>query len=268
MRTKKAARTMSTSFERSDPAGTCVLSVEGDFDGLAVPRVREALSAALSEGADRLLLDLSRVDFIDSSALGFIVWADSRIGPIGGRLALAGANPDVARILELSGLIGLAPTVVLSPSIEDALDSIRIDAGKGTPLWVESFEFPSDPSHMAAVRNRVAEIVVPLGLTEAAVFDIKVAVGEALTNAVRHGSPRGTSDTVCVDVRAYPERVDIVVSDSGSGFDGVPSRSSDDLAPGGRGVLFMRALMDAVEFLPGSGGGTDVLLAKRRSAEA
>jgi len=215
-----------------------------------------------------VLLDLSRVDYIDSSALGFIVWADSRIGPIGGRLALAGANADVARILELSGLIGLAPTVTLSPSIADALDSVCVNAGQGTPLWVESFEFPSDVAHMAAVRTRVGEIVAPLGLADAAVFDIKVAVGEALSNAVRHGSPRGTSDTVSVEVRAFPERVDILVSDRGSGFDGVPTRSGDDLAQGGRGVLFMRALMDAVEFLPAAGGGTDVLLAKRRFAEA
>ncbi|HEY5506041.1 MAG TPA: STAS domain-containing protein, partial [Coriobacteriia bacterium] len=144
MQTKKVASTMPMAFGCPAPERTCVLSIEGEFDGLAVPRVREALSAALGNGADRVLLDLSRVDFLDSSALGFIVWADSRIGPIGGRLALAGANPDVARILELSGLIGLAPTVVLSPSIEDALDSVRIQAGKGTPLWAESLEFPSD----------------------------------------------------------------------------------------------------------------------------
>jgi anti-anti-sigma factor len=257
---------MFRSPDRHDPASTCVLTVEGDFDGQAVPRVRDELSAALSGGADRVLIDLSRVDYIDSSALGFIVWADSRIGPVGGRLALAGANPDVARILALSGLIGLAPTVTLSPSIEDAIDSVLVDAGLGAPLWAESFEFPSDVAHMAAVRARVGEIVAPLGLADAAVFDIKVAVGEALTNAVRHGSPRGTSDTVSVEVRAYAERVDIVVSDSGAGFDGVAARSGDTFAPGGRGVLFMRALMDAVQFLPNSGGGTDVLLAKRRLA--
>jgi anti-anti-sigma factor len=248
--------------------GTCVLTVEGDFDSSTVPRMREALNTALAEGFCSVLLDLSKVDYMDSSALGFIVWADSCIGPLGGTLSLAGANPDVARILELSGLIGLAPTVTLASTVVDALSSGRLRDSSVAPMWSESFEFPSDAMHMSAVRNRVGEIVAPLGLTESAIFDIKVAVGEALTNAVRHGSPRGQNDSVVVEVRAFPERVDIVVSDSGCGFNGVAECSEDDFAPGGRGVLFMRALMDGVEFLPNAAGGTDVLLAKRLSPVA
>lgn len=247
-------------------ADACVLRVEGDFDSLSVPNVRDALNAALDEGHLSIVLDLSDVGYMDSSALGFLVWADHRLGPVGGRLALAGAGPDVARILELSGLIGVAPSVVVSPSIEEALSQKSFASAPGAPLWAESFEFPSEARHMSAARARVAEIVAPLGLTPSAVFDIKVAVGEALANAVRHGSPRGTSDVVSVEVRAYPERVDVVVSDSGAGFDGNPSTDPDMLALGGRGVLFMRALMDRVEFRPGALGGTDVLLAKRRVA--
>jgi serine/threonine-protein kinase RsbW len=119
---------------------------------------------------------------------------------------------------------------------------------------------------MAAARARVAAIVAPLGLTDSSVYDIKVAVGEALANAVRHGSPRGPSDVVGVEVRAYPERVDVVVSDNGCGYDGAPSEKAEALSPGGRGVLFMRALMDAVEFRSAEGGGTDVVLAKLRTA--
>ena len=249
-------------------ADACVLRVEGDFDSQSVPRVRDALNAALSEGYASIVLDLSSVAYMDSSALGFVVWADQRLRPVGGRLALAGACTDVARILELSGLIGVAPSVVVSPSIEDALSQRHLVRQSGAPLWAESFEFPSEARHMSAARARVAEIVTPLGLTQSAIFDIKVAVGEALANAVRHGSPRGTSDVVCVEVRAYPERVDVVVSYSGAGYDGVPAANPDMLAQGGRGVLFMRALMDAVEFRPSAGGGTDVLLAKRRAVPA
>jgi anti-anti-sigma factor len=243
----------------------CVLRVEGDFDSQNVPNVRDALNAALDEGYSNIVLDLSGVEYMDSSALGFVVWADHRLGPVGGRMALAGACPDVQRILELSGLIGVAPSVVVTASLEDALCREHIDREPGAPLWAESFEFPSEARHMSAARARVAEIVTPLGLSPSAIFDIKVAVGEALANAVRHGSPRGSSDVVCVEVRAYPDRVDVVVSDSGTGCDGEPVVASDALASGGRGVLFMRALMDAVEFRPSASGGTDVLLAKRRA---
>jgi anti-anti-sigma factor len=245
-----------------------VLSVEGDFDSASVPVVRDALDAALGAGNTSIVLDLSGVDYMDSSALGFIVWADRKLQPVLGTLSLAGANSDVGRILEVAGLLGVAPCVTVASSIEEALATCSLTLIGGPPLWAESFEFPADASQMSAARARVAEIVAPLGLTDSAIFDIKVAVGEALANAVRHGSPRGTNDAVCVEVRAYPERVDVVVSDSGCGYDGAPSPQRDTFAPNGRGVLFMRALMDAVEFHPSVRGGTDVLLAKRRAATA
>lgn len=244
-----------------------VVRVEGDFDSLSVPRVREALNSALSQGCREVVLDLTEVTYIDSSALGFVVWADRRLQPVGGRLVLAGATADVARMFEVSGLIGVAPSVAVSTSIDEALSQRGPSSPDGEPLWTEAFEFPADARHMADARARVAEIVAPLGLGDSAVFDMKVAVGEALANAVRHGSPGGSSDAICVEVRVYPEKVDVVVTDHGCGYDGTVKPSQDVLAPSGRGVLFMRALMDAVEFRRGEGGGTSVLLAKRRLAQ-
>jgi anti-anti-sigma factor len=258
---------MLRSTTHPDSSDTCVLVVDGDFDGQLVPSAREALSAALLDGSHNVLLDLSGVDYMDSSALGFIVWADARLRPLGGRLALAGAGRDVARILELSGLIGLAPTVVVNPSVVDALRSVHVEASVGTPLWTESFEIPADPGRLADARTRVGRIIEPLHLPESIVFDIKVALGEALTNAVRHGSPQGLKDIVTVEIRVFPDRVVVVVSDRGAGFDGAATRNDDEYAVGGRGVLFMRALMDAVRFVPGPGNGTDVVLVKLRGHE-
>jgi anti-sigma B factor antagonist len=253
--------------DRSVP-DTYVVHVEGDFDSVSVPRVREALDSALSRGCREIVLDLTEVTYVDSSALGFVVWADQRLQPVGGRLVLAGATADVARMLAVSGLIGLAPSVAMSASIDDALSGSGSSPSDSDPMWTEAFEFAADAKHMADARARVAEIVAPLGLGDSAVFDMKVAVGEALANAVRHGSPSGSSDMVCVEVRVYPERVDVVVTDRGCGYDGVVKLSQDALAPSGSDVLFMRALMDVVEFRRGEGGGTSVLLAKRRLAQA
>jgi serine/threonine-protein kinase RsbW len=177
---------------------------------------------------------------------------------------LAGASRDVSRILELSGLVGVAPSVAMSDSVDEALLGLSVGFVVADPLWTESFSFPAEVSRMAEIRAKVTEILGPLCLPESAVFDIKVAVGEALANAIRHGSPRGSDDSVNVDVRAFEDRVDVVVSDSGCGFDGAAPAREDVYAPSGRGVLFMRALMDAVEFGACSGGGTSVRLAKRR----
>ena len=74
------------------------------------------------------------------------------------------------------------------------------------------------------------------------------------------------ADDVRVVVSTYEDRVAIQVQDTGAGFDQEnPPAAGDDLfASGGRGVLFMRALMDEVTFeREPSTGGTIVTLEKR-----
>lgn len=117
---------------------------------------------------------------------------------------------------------------------------------------------------LGAMREQVCDLVRPLGFADSAVFDIRVALGEALANAVRHGSPDDGTATVHVRVIAYPDRVVIEVTDFGAGFDGKLSSSRDVYAPGGRGVTFMRALTDRVEFENPEVGGTLVRLVKHR----
>jgi serine/threonine-protein kinase RsbW len=104
-------------------------------------------------------------------------------------------------------------------------------------------------------------------MTEAALFDVRVAVGEAVSNAIRHGSPGGERDRVVVEVAAYPDRAVLVVRDRGAGFDGSADDGADLYAPSGRGVMFMRALMDRVDFARSPDGGTVVTLVKHVSAE-
>jgi len=255
-------------IERQMGSPMCVVRLSGEVDAVTTPEVREALDDAIGQGCRSIVLDLTEVTYLDSSALGLLVWADHRLQPCRGTLLLAGAGRDVARILELSGLICVAPSVLVVDSVEDALIGLSSPVEGGEPLWVQSFEVPADARQMAATRTRIATMLAPLSLPESAIFDIKVATGEALANAVRHGSPRGEHDDVAIQVSAYDDRVEIVVSDSGRGFDGRSEASLDVFAASGRGVLFMRALMDAVEFARHAGGGTSVRLAKRRARSA
>jgi serine/threonine-protein kinase RsbW len=153
-------------------------------------------------------------------------------------------------------------------SVEDALTGLAPKDARSEPLWTRCFEVPADARLMADARARIATMLADLALPDSTVFDIKVATGEALANAVRHGSPRGPRDDIGVEVVAYEDRVEILISDSGFGFDGQASVSSDVFAPSGRGVLFMRALMDVVEFDGSAVNGTRVRLAKRRARPA
>jgi anti-anti-sigma factor len=241
---------------------TCVVHLAGDIDMAVVPELKDELGVALSGGCDNIVLDFADVVYADSTALGLLVWLDHKLGPQGGRLVLAGANSDIQRILELSGLVNVAASIGTSPSVASALAGLELAEKPTELMWHEDIEMASDVNRLAGVRERVCTLLAPLEFSEAALFDIKVALGEALANAVRHGSPDAANAVVQVGVTAFADRVMIEVTDSGAGFDGTPKPSDDLYAPGGRGIMFMRALMDRVEFDNPATGGTTVRLFK------
>ena len=250
-------------IERETGSNVCVAHFTGDLDAATVPEIRTGMDNQIETGCTSIVLDFSQVAYADSSALGLLVWIDKRLQAYAGKLVVAGADRNVSRVLELSGLIGLAPCVSAAASVEDALGSLDLVIEGGEPLWVQTFEAPAALNSMSDVRQRVVELILPLGMHEAGIFDTKVAVGEALANAVRHGSPQGEADVVAIEVRAFHDRVEVRVTDHGEGFTGTPACTTDMYAPGGRGVLFMRALMDKVEFMRCDGRGTMVRLVKR-----
>lgn len=248
--------------EHEDDARTCVVHVLGDIDSSTAPELQSALEAAVHRGSANLVVDLAEVTYADSSALSVIVSMNRMLAPKNGRLVLAGATRDVARILEVSGLVGAAPAVSSVPDAADALAGLMLVTPAEAPLWTRSIQLPASSTSLAAMRAEVCSLLEPLDIAEAIRFDIRVAVGEALSNAVRHGSPRGEGDTVGVTVTAYPDRVVLVVLDRGEGFDGEAASDGDPYASSGRGVMFMRALMDHVVFERQPSGGTAVTLVK------
>lgn len=246
----------------------CVARLCGDIDIAVVPGLRAALDAELQRGCTNVVLDLSEVTYADSSALGLLVWLDHKLRPEGGRLVLAGARRDVARVLELSGLVSVAASIAMSSTVSSALEGLELPAVPATALWEREVNVPADVNELAAVREAICDIIKPLGFAESAVFDIKVALGEALANAIRHGAPTAGLGEILVKVVAFSDRVILEVLDNGAGFDGRHTTSEDIYAPNGRGIMFMRALMDRVEFDRSKMGGTLVRLTKHRAAEA
>jgi anti-anti-sigma factor len=239
--------------------------MSGDIDMAVVPELRGALDETLDGGCANVVLDLEHVTYADSSALGLLVWLDHRLRPVGGRLVLAGAQRDVARILELSGLVTVAASIAMSANVPAALEGLDLPPVSGDPLWEREIDLATDVNQLSAVREQVCDILSPLGFPESSLFDIKVALGEALANAMRHGAPTEVEGAVRVKVSAYGDRVVVEVMDNGSGFDGSHAGSDDLYAPSGRGIMFMRALMDVVEFDRSPLGGTLVRLTKHRA---
>ncbi|MDQ2680317.1 MAG: ATP-binding protein [Candidatus Eremiobacteraeota bacterium] len=119
--------------------------------------------------------------------------------------------------------------------------------------------YTSDPKNVATARNAVASFAHLCGFPDDVVCDIRLAAGEALSNAAEHGrGARGGGFTV----RCWfeDETVFIEVQDSGGGFSEAPSASGPDHRGRGFGISIMRRLMNSISF---SHNGTRIRLTKR-----
>lgn len=130
------------------------------------------------------------------------------------------------------------------------------------PRWLYEMEFAAVLAEIPATRRRVAAEAEALGLSGPALFDLLLAVGEALANAVKHGSPRFQADRVHVRVGLQDGAVVVEVADQGRGFGASRITPPAALEAGGRGIPFMRALVDDLRFEL-TPHGTRVLLVKR-----
>jgi len=105
------------------------------------------------------------------------------------------------------------------------------------------------------------------GFSQDDLFAIRLALEEALINAVKHGNDGNPTKVVRVRYRITADGLEVVIEDEGLGFDPatLPDPTSDEnlTVPAGRGILLMRAYMDTVVFSP---KGNSVRMTKRRAS--
>jgi len=85
-----------------DPAN--ILPLEGEIDLHVAPRVESALGRIIKKRPDHVIVDLSGVNFIDSSGLAVLINAMQDVQKYGGKLSLAGISADVRSIFEMARL--------------------------------------------------------------------------------------------------------------------------------------------------------------------
>lgn len=80
-----------------------VIAVQGELDLATAPRLKWPLVDAIDSGSRVLIVDLSAVTFMDSTALGVLIGI-RRTLKLGSRLAIVCTDPEVLKIFEISGL--------------------------------------------------------------------------------------------------------------------------------------------------------------------
>ena len=234
-----------------------IVAVEGDLDLISAPRLKETLMAPLREGHGRLVLDLSRVPFMDSTALSVLIAVQRRLGPEE-RMAIAAAGAEVLRVLDLSGLAG---TFRVFPTLDDAVEyaegrsshapMLSLTADAALMVGIASTAMPFAESEddeaerwLRALRRHgeAGAVLASLGVSEASVQPLHAERG-------RHGKPdperapavtehaaqialqRGASKIATTDVllavmHVYGASFDRVLAEHGGDMDELAARVS------------------------------------------
>lgn len=125
---------------------------------------------------------------------------------------------------------------------------------------------PSDPDDAHRVRDQIEQALTAQQFSEQDIFGIKLALEEALVNAIKHGNQMDRSKKVHIAFHVRPERFEVCITDEGPGFD--PTDVPDPTAvenlerPCGRGLMLMRHFMTEVSF---SREGNSVRMCKLRN---
>jgi len=114
-------------------------------------------------------------------------------------------------------------------------------------------EFPSSVSFVREVVAEVVEACERLAFSGSrATLNLRVAVGEALSNAILYGNREDPQKLVRVSAALHPGSAEVTISDEGPGFDpgaiADPTRPENRGRSHGRGLFLLRSLADEVRF--------------------
>jgi anti-sigma B factor antagonist len=90
--------------DEEEPNGAHVMNVRGEIHVTTAPEFSQRLTTAIEAGKTAIVLDLSGVEFIDSTGLSVLLNGLRRVTQLHGRLALVSANPTVLRLFQITKL--------------------------------------------------------------------------------------------------------------------------------------------------------------------
>jgi serine/threonine-protein kinase RsbW len=144
----------------------------------------------------------------------------------------------------------------------DEMDLKFLPGGKFSTKRV----IPSDPAQARDVQEEIEQALRGHCYNDREIFSIKLAVEEALVNAIKHGNQLDPAKEVHIGYNITPERFEVIISDEGAGFD--PREVPDPTAvenlerPSGRGLMLMKHYMTLVNY---SETGNTVYMYKLRN---
>lgn len=94
-------------LQHSEHGGASAMRIAGELDIATAPQFRRVVRELMGGGVRTVTVDLADAEFVDSSGLGALLWAEHRLQAIGGELAVLNPSDSVRRTMEIAGLDGL-----------------------------------------------------------------------------------------------------------------------------------------------------------------
>jgi serine/threonine-protein kinase RsbW len=129
------------------------------------------------------------------------------------------------------------------------------------------FNIPSETAAGLKVQETIIQKLQERGFSERDIFGVRLALEEALVNAIKHGNRSDLSKQVRVEGWVDSTMLRVEIEDEGPGFqvNDVPDPTADENLerPSGRGIMLMQAFMSKIEY---NEQGNCVILEKAREA--
>ncbi len=238
-----------------------VVSLAGEITWQNAARLRDRLMMLVQKGHRSIVLNMESVTYADSSGLAVLLSLKRRLRALDGTLLIINATEPIVRALRQTRLCDFIPVVAKEVARRRKLP-IPVEEA---PQSVRTMSVPSDPAYLAETRHAVSSMFLDLSLPANTVYDLVLALGEALGNAFDHGTdPKRDDAMITVTVSVYRDRIVMEVNDCGSGCcfkegDALPVMTDAR----GRGIRLMLMLADSIEIRPKQvGTGTSVRLVK------
>jgi serine/threonine-protein kinase RsbW len=151
--------------------------------------------------------------------------------------------------LGLHGLVDQLGDLMAEPEDDVALMGVQLMKEKAQ---CKTIAIPSIPSQLSHVENAVLPVLTNKGYGERSLFAVKLAMEEAVINAIKHGNQLDDTKKVTVEFALEEDCARISVQDEGEGFDPDdvpdPTAAENITATCGRGLALINAYMDDVYF--------------------
>ena len=111
---------MDLDVETGTVGDASLLSLRGEIDVYTAPRLRQAIIDLVEGGATRIVVDMEKVDFLDSTGLGVLVGGLKRVKDKDGSMKLVATQDRILKIFDITGLSKVFP---IFGSLDQALGS-------------------------------------------------------------------------------------------------------------------------------------------------